>query len=103
MIVTCTNCEKKYTVDEKTFSQNTMQFKCRDCNTLFTAEKPVLGYESVAYSEDISLSMEKEGQDRIRFGLYPKSLLLMLLISLVPVGLFFVATYIETGNRVKTG
>jgi methyl-accepting chemotaxis protein len=102
MIVTCTNCEKKYTVDEKSFKKNTVQFKCRVCNTVFTVEKPVLSYESVEYSEDISVSMEKEGEDRIKFGLYHKSVLLMLLISLVPVGLFFVATYIETGNRVKT-
>lgn len=102
MIVTCTNCEKKYTVDEKKFKQKTVQFKCRACNTVFTVEKPVLSYESVEYSEDISVSMEKEGEGRIKFGLYHKSILLMLFVSLVPLGLFFVATYIETGNRVKT-
>ena len=102
MIVTCTNCEKKYTVDEKSFKKNTVQFKCKACSTVFTVEKPVQSYESVEYSEDISVSMEKEGKDRIKFGLYHKSILLMLFVSLVPVGLFFVATYIETGNRVKT-
>lgn len=102
MIVTCTNCGKEYTVDEKTFTQKTLQFKCRACDTLFIAEKPVQSYESIEYSKDISVSMEKEGKDRIKFGLYHKSILLMLFVSLVPVGLFFVATYIETGNRVKT-
>jgi methyl-accepting chemotaxis protein len=102
MIVTCTNCGKKYTVDEKSFKKNTVQFKCRACNTVFTVEKPLLSYESVEYSEDISVSKEKEGKDRIKFGLYHKSILLMLFVSLVPVGLFFAATYIETGNRVKT-
>jgi methyl-accepting chemotaxis protein len=102
MIVSCTNCKKKYTVDEKKFRQETEQFKCSACGTVFTVEKPVLSHESIEYSEEISGEMEKQGEDRIRFGLYPKSILLMLLISLVPVGLFFAVTYIETGNRVRT-
>ena len=101
MIVVCPNCEKKYTVDEKKIIQNSMQLKCRACNTVFTVEKPIASYESVEYSEDISLSTETEGKNRIRFGLYPKTMLLMLLISLIPVGLFFMVTYNETGNRVK--
>jgi methyl-accepting chemotaxis protein len=102
MIVSCTNCQKKYTVDEKKFRQKTEQFKCSACSTMFTVEKPVLSHESIEYSEEISGEMETQGEDRIRFGLYPKSILLMLLISLVPVGLFFAVTYIETGNRVRT-
>jgi len=96
MIVTCTNCEKKYTVDEKSFKKNTVQFKCKACNTVFTVEKPVLSYESVEYSEDISVSMEKEGKDRIKFGLYHKSILLMLLISLAPI------TSLDTDEQTTT-
>ncbi len=101
MIVVCTNCEKKYTIDEKKIKQSTMQFKCRACGTVFTAEKPIVSYESVEYSEDISVAKETEGKDRIRFGLYPKTILLMLLISLIPAGLFFMITYSETSDRVK--
>lgn len=101
MIVTCTNCKKKYTVDEKKFRKDTVQIKCRACNTIFTAEKPAESYESVEYKEDISIATEKEDTDRIKFGLFPRTMLLMLFISLVPVGLFFMATYKDTGDRVK--
>ncbi len=101
MIITCTNCEKKYTIDEKKVKRNTAQFKCRACGTVFTANKPTVKYESVEYSEEISVTNEKENKDRIRFGLFPKTIMLMLFISLVPVGLFFTATYRETGDRVK--
>ncbi|WP_300457764.1 cache domain-containing protein [Desulfobacula sp.] len=101
MIVACTKCKKKYTVDETKFKQNTVQLKCRVCDTVFTVEKPVASYESVAYSEDISPGVKKDEKGGIRFGLFPRTILLMLFISLVPVGLFFMATYNETGDRVK--
>ncbi|WP_324292622.1 cache domain-containing protein [uncultured Desulfobacter sp.] len=101
MIVACTKCGKKYTVDEKNFKQNIMQFKCRACGTVCTLEKPVVSYESVEYSEDIPVAGKAEKNDRIRFGLFPKTIILMLLISLVPVGLLFMITYNETGDRVK--
>ena len=101
MIVTCSNCKKEYTVDEKKFRQDTVQLKCRACDTIFTVEKPVVSYESVEYSDDISVATEKQDNGRIKFGLFPKTILLMLFISLVPVGLFFMATYNDTGYRVK--
>lgn len=101
MIVACTSCGKKYTVEEKKFRQTAAQFKCTACDTLFTVEKPVARHEDVEYSEDISVTIKKEEKDRIRFGLYPKTILLMLFISLLPIGTFFMTTYSETGERVK--
>ena len=77
-----------------------MQFRCKACDTVFTVEKPMVSHERVEYAKDISLTTEDKGRYRIRFGLYPKTILLMLFISLVPVGLFFIVTYNETNDRV---
>lgn len=101
MIVTCTNCNTGYTVDEKKFTQNRMKVRCRGCGTAFTVEKPVTGYERVEYSEEISVKPEQKSKNSNRFGLFPRTTVLMLIISLVPVGLFFGVTYYETGERVR--
>ncbi|ACN14712.1 conserved hypothetical protein [Desulforapulum autotrophicum HRM2] len=101
MIVACKNCGKKYTVDEKKFKQNTVSFKCIACDTLFTVEKPIVNYENVTYAEDIPLTTATGQKKPIKFGLYPKTFLIMLLISLIPVGLFFMITYSETSARVE--
>ena len=101
MIVACTNCDKKYTIDESNFKKNTMRFKCRACNHIFTVEKSMSSYENVEYTEDIPFDTEAKVKDRVRFGLYPKTILLMLFISLLPAGLFFMVTYGETSDRVK--
>ena len=101
MIVICTNCKKKYTVDEKRLNKNSVQFKCRACDTVFTLETSDNGVAKAGYSQNIPVAVEKKEKERIGFGLFPKTLLLMFLISLIPVGLFFMATYRETGDRVK--
>jgi len=119
--ITCDQCGKKYRIDEAKLKGKTATFKCKGCqNTLVVSRPPKApappprpapappepGFietppeftEETTPADDFSA----EGEDRkIRFGLAAKVILIMLLVSLLPLGLFGAISFKESSDRVR--
>lgn len=120
--VACSNCGKKYRVDEGKIKGQTAKFRCKSCGETVVVRKqeavsepqtappppsspegpaerissPI--HEETVRVEDVSSVAERP---RIRFGIASKVIALMLVVSLVPLGVFWVISFMETSDRVR--
>jgi len=130
MEVQCENCGKIYRIDEGKIKGRSARFKCVACNGIITVEKPAskvedtADYRSVATSSsqmsrmnanrarqhdskspeanNIGLDTEtKSAPKKIRFGLFFKIIILMLVVSLFPLGAYWTITFRASTDRVR--
>ncbi len=130
MIVTCEECGLKYKIDPAKIKGEQARLKCKGCSTVITLSKQSLieeealakNNEAVLASptaEDASRDEQSTdggagegsgatGPDAAEFhkrsglGLTSKVILLMLLVSLLPGGVYFALSFKQTKDRIVT-
>jgi len=110
--VICGKCEKAYNIDESKLRKAKTGLICKACGDTIWVTKP--GYtapvkpapaEPAAPAPDTTKSAAavREVETRkVRFGLLRKVILAMLVVSIVPFGLFLGLTFNETRDRIRT-
>jgi methyl-accepting chemotaxis protein len=116
MLVTCDKCGKVYKVDENKIKGEKARLKCKACENIISVTKPKpeempLQNRAIAPSappmrEDAEAAEESfqppPGKTPIKFGLFTKIILVMLIVSLLPLTIFWWITVTETDNRVRS-
>ena len=116
MKITCGKCEKEYNIDESKLRKEKTGLICKACGDTIWVTKP--GYSApaepapsepapAAPAEPASeppkpaaaLSVETQ---KVRFGLLHKVILAMLIVSIVPFGIFLGMTFKETRERIRS-
>lgn len=126
MIVICEDCGKKYRIDERKMTSDTAKLRCKACSHIITVRKadarppgppaaeptpepsPAAGPPPEAPEpqepprKPDPQPAVASGISKVRFGLFPKLILLMLFISLVPFCLFWFITFQEASGRIRS-
>ncbi len=126
MRIECENCGKKYRIDEGKIKGQSVKLRCRACKNIIVVEKPapkgedLVDFGSIAASQqkdlpDTDSVMSSEGKPaettsaglgaeteaapkKIRFGLFLKIVILMLIASLLPLGVYWSITFNKTSD-----
>jgi methyl-accepting chemotaxis protein len=122
--IICNQCGKKYRIDETRIKGETAKFRCKGCQKILVVTRPdkasarsdqpePVSLESIlstpikaapkATEKDVrveALPVAAEGR-RIRFGLAAKVIVIMLVVSLLPLGLFWGIIFKESSDRVR--
>jgi methyl-accepting chemotaxis protein len=123
MDVVCDKCGKRYRVDEEKIKGEVAKFKCRACENSVVVHKPKPAPEvaprpaepspgpDAAVSRPPSADTVPEGQElpdaeapptrTVRFGLSAKIIILMLLVSLLPLVIFWGIAFMQTSDRIR--
>ena len=104
--ITCDNCGKIYRVNENKIKGETARLKCNSCANIITISRQKPGAsvdqnESVADTtkeKEISLNFIKK---EAYFSLFTKIIIVMLLVSLIPMAIFWGVTYKENSVRIR--
>ena len=122
--VACSSCGKRYRIDEAKMKSETARLKCKACGEVITVRKQdaVADPDPAPVPEEISTPPEAPAgaadfgvheetvrveaapsmgeRPRIRFGLASRIIVLML-VSLLPLGVYWVITFMDTTDRVR--
>ena len=127
MIVICEECGKNYRIDPETIKASEARFKCKRCGHQIVARKPQVSESAPspetapAHSGRIDAEKDRtpapgpEGKSpqkkaidasfsrspKIRFGLTAKLFIMMIIISLVPLIMFWGITLKQTKDRIR--
>lgn len=129
MKIQCENCGKKYRIDEGKIKGHSVKLRCRACENIMVVEKPEPKDEDMVDFGSIATSAEKDWLDdesvtpiegkpaettgaglgteiesapkKIRFGLFFRIIVLMLVVSLFPLGVYWAITSNQTSDRVR--
>jgi len=129
MKIQCENCGKKYRLDEGKIKGNSVKLRCRACENIMVVDKPapktedlvdfgaiaaspqenrpatdtkVQSNDKSAEAADTGSYAEAESPPKkIRFGLFFKIAILMLIASLLPLGFYSAITLSKTSDRVR--
>lgn len=131
MIIICEECGRKYRIDPAKIAGNASKFKCKVCEHLITVRKPTPRAEAetdeqplpstlsifkaqVAVEEkptDLVHSADKtdkkkqrpvpERSLRVRFGLTAKIFSMMIIVSLIPLAMFWGINLKQTEKRMR--
>jgi methyl-accepting chemotaxis protein len=131
MITICEECGKKYKIDPAKITGTEAKFKCKACGHLITASKPPPPIEAKKDDQPIpSISPEANAQKvaeeksatappavekpdkqekrpvstrpaKISLGLTAKLFMMMIIVSLVPLSMFWGITLEQTKNRMR--
>ncbi len=104
--ITCDKCGKTYRVNENKIKGDTARLKCNSCANIITVskQKPEASaepYNSAADTpeeEEISPNFVKK---KVYFSLFAKIIIVMLLVSLIPMAIFWGVTYKENSARIR--
>ena len=115
MEITCEQCGKRYRVDVAKLGKGVNRLKCRICNSAMTvvrpeAERPRVSAEAPPASPTDPVRTPKQAAFdgvppdaeqgvKFRFGLTFKMVAVMLLVSLLPFGIFVGLTFQESRDR----
>jgi methyl-accepting chemotaxis protein len=116
MQVTCDKCGKIYKVDENKIKGEKARLKCKACENIIIVTKPkpgetpfrdrVITPSPPPMGEDTDAGEESfqppAGKTPVKFGLFTKIILVMLIVSLLPLTIFWWITFKETDNRVRS-
>lgn len=129
--IICDKCGKKYKVDETKIKGDSARLKCKGCDNVLTVTKdapaavkmpepdvsvpPREPEADSSYEQTVTLAtaegLEKKKEEalrasagamKIRFGLSPKIIIVMLLISLMPLTLYWSFTLRESSRLIQT-
>jgi methyl-accepting chemotaxis protein len=123
MEISCESCGKGYRIDETKLVKRLTKLKCRQCGNLIPVVKPESAVTTPPPAQapapevpapepktEASAKTEAEGKTKagteekpktFRFGLISKFILVMLVVSLLPFGLFIGMTFNQTRQRLK--
>lgn len=129
MKIQCENCGKKYRFDEGKIKGNSVKLRCRKCENIMVVEKPAPETEDLVDFGAIAASPQMDKPDaesatqfdnkpaettdagsykatesapkKIRFGLFFKIAILMLVASLLPLGVYWSISFNKTSNLVR--
>ena len=117
--IVCDQCAKKYRVDESKIKGETAKMRCKACDHIITVTKPKpksmlepeptlreVIFETPPSTPKMTLRVEAElppapEEKKVRFGLAAKVITLMLIVSLVPLGLFWGVTFKTSNDRIR--
>ena len=116
MQVTCDKCGKVYKVDENKIKGEKARLKCKSCENIIIVTKPkpeeiplhnrAITPSAPPMREDAAATEESfrlpYGKTKVKFGLFTKIILVMLIVSLLPLTIFWWITFKETDNRVRS-
>lgn len=111
--IKCESCGKAYRIDETKLKKDTVRIKCNACSEIMVVNKPgpkTVPSRPIESPPPPAADIEHKGQaakvpeaaDKVRFGLFPKIIIVMLMISLGPLGIFFYSTIKETTRRIES-
>ena len=111
--ISCESCGKQYNIDETKLTKDTVRIKCKACSGVMVITKPAAS-EPVAdipvdsppapaatVDQTVQQGAAPAKEQKVRFGLFPKIIIVMLMISLGPLGIFFTTTLQETNQRIR--
>ena len=129
MRIQCKNCGKKYRFDEEKIKGHSVKLRCKACKNIMVVEKPTPKTEDIVDLGSIAASSQMDLQDtdsvtpfdnkstettdagsdvetesapkKIRFGLFFKIVILMLIVSLFPLGAYWAITSKKTSNQIQ--
>jgi methyl-accepting chemotaxis protein len=121
MIVICEDCGKKYRIDLGKMKASTGRFKCRVCHHMIMVEKNEMEKASAKQKEDLpkksELTLDEHLNERqpsadettssdgkskgVRFGLVPKIVAVMLLVSLLPLSTYWLISFKKNSERMR--
>ncbi|MBT8356848.1 MAG: zinc-ribbon domain-containing protein, partial [Deltaproteobacteria bacterium] len=104
--ITCDHCGKIYRVNENKIKGDTARLKCNSCAHIITVSKLGLEESVDSYSSVAEISSEEEitpnfVKKKTHFSLFVKIILVMLLVSLIPMAIFWGVTYKENTSRIR--
>lgn len=127
--ITCNNCGKKYRIDETKIKDMPVEIKCKSCHhrlrigkskvdnalsvkqaggapTSNVANRPEPSTQGDLTPEQDRAKQEVGGRTpsetkKIRFGLRGKMITLLLIVSLIPSGIFWSITFKENSKQVR--
>lgn len=107
MKIICGKCEKQYNIDESKLTEQKTGLICKACGETIWVSKPGFSAPRPAESSPPdkpprSVQPQAAGPGKIRFGLLQKVILAMLVVSIIPFGLFLGITFKETRERIRT-
>ncbi len=100
MKILCGKCEKQYNIDESKLTEDRTGFICKTCGETIVVNRPGSS-QPVRIHQPLEIPAAK-GSGKVRFGLLYKVILAMLVVSIVPFGLFLGITFKETRERIRT-
>jgi len=129
--IICDKCGKKYKVDETKIKGDSARLKCKGCDNVLTVTKdapaavkmpepdvsvpPGEPEDDSSYEQTVTLAtaegLEKKKEEalrasagamKVRFGLSPKIIIVMLLMSLMPLTLYWSVTFKESSRLIRT-
>jgi len=104
--ITCDNCGKIYRVNENKIKGDTARLKCNSCANIITVSKQGLEASVDSYSGVAEIPTEEEItpnfiKKKPHFSLFVKIIVVMLLVSLIPMAIFWGVTYKENTTRIR--
>jgi methyl-accepting chemotaxis protein len=116
MQVTCDKCGKIYKLDENKIKGEKARLKCKACENIISVTKPKPGETPLQNKaitpsappmrEDAEAAEESfrlpYGKTPVKFSLFTKIILVMLIVSLLPLTIFWWITFKETDNRIRS-
>jgi len=110
--ITCGKCEKEYKIDESKLRKEKTGLVCKACGDTIWVTKP--GYTApveptpavppapaVETPKPVAALKDVETR-KVRFGLLRKVILAMLVVSIIPFGLFLGMTFQDTRERIRS-
>ena len=124
--IVCDQCGKKYRVDESKIKGESARIRCKACDHIITVTKSKpesmpepepaprkpepapreAVFETPPPPPETMVRVETEafpapGEQKVRFGLAAKVITMMLIVSLVPLGLFWGVTLKGSSDRIR--
>jgi len=105
--IICGKCEKQYNIDESKLTEEKTGLICKACGETIWVTKPGFSASREAQPSQPAAPRtagrpQKTETGKVRFGLLYKVILAMLVVSIVPFGLFLGTTFKETRERIRT-
>jgi methyl-accepting chemotaxis protein len=105
--ITCDKCGKLYRLNENKIKGEMARLKCNSCANIITVskQKPETYVEShnnfadTPGENEVSPNFVKK---KVYFGLFAKIIIVMLLVSLIPMAIFWGVTFKETSVRIRS-
>jgi methyl-accepting chemotaxis protein len=120
MQVTCNKCRKIYKVDETKIKGEKARLKCRSCENIIIVTKPpppqaqpvIPATPKPALNRAVPPKVKEKppvqqeyapglGKRKVRFGIFWKISLVMLVVSLLPLIILWSITYKESARRIR--
>jgi len=108
MIVICEECGKSYRIDPSKIRGSEARFSCKHCGNQITAPVPPPAKISEKTAPPTSSKTDRVkskpaylSAPKIRFGLTAKLFIMMIIVSLVPLAMFWGITLKQTKNRIR--